>query len=94
MSRAHFGWLAVVATLGAAAPPAGQQPEPAARATNDRWTISVAPYLWAAAMDGHAAVAGTRSDVDVPFKDTPEGPIFRGDARDRRAQGPLRDRGQ
>jgi hypothetical protein len=35
----------------------------------DRWTVEVAPYLWAAAMDGHAAVAGIKSDVDVPVQD-------------------------
>jgi hypothetical protein len=70
MERVYVGWLALVATLGAAMPAIGQQAEPAAPPTNDRWTVSVAPYLWAAAMDGHASVAGARLDVDVPFKDT------------------------
>ena len=92
MSRAHVGRLAVVATLGAATAAVGQ--EPTETPPSDRWTVAVAPYLWAASLDGHSAVGGTRSDVDVPFEDTPEGPILRGDARDRRAQGPLRDRGQ
>jgi hypothetical protein len=47
---------AMVATLAAAAPVAGQQPGTADAPPSDRWTITVAPYLWAAAMDGHAAV--------------------------------------
>ena len=64
MSRADVGWLAMVATLGAATPAAGQQPEPPAPATNDRWNVSVAPYLWAAAMDSDATVAGTKSEID------------------------------
>ena len=38
-------------------------------AAGDRWTITVAPYLWAAAMDGNATVAGIKSDVDVPVED-------------------------
>jgi hypothetical protein len=60
----------MVATLGAAMPALGQQPGPAAPAPGERWSVRVAPYLWAAAMDGHATVGDTRSDVDVPFKDT------------------------
>ena len=51
----------------AAAPAAGQQAEPA---SSDRsWNITVAPYLWATAMDGNATVGGIKSDVDVPFSD-------------------------
>ncbi|HLT03108.1 MAG TPA: hypothetical protein VK001_13055 [Geminicoccaceae bacterium] len=46
--------------------------EPTEAPSGDRWSLSIAPYLWAAAMDGHATVGGTRSDVDVPFKDTLE----------------------
>ena len=59
----------MVATLAAVTPAAGQQAEPPASTTSDRWTITVAPYLWAAAMDGNATVAGIKSDVDVPVED-------------------------
>jgi hypothetical protein len=67
MSRVHMGWLLMIATLGAAAPAAGQSPDTAP--TGDRWVFTVAPYLWAASMDGHAAVGGIKSDVDVPVED-------------------------
>jgi phage-related tail fiber protein len=50
--------VAVAATLVAVTPALGQQAEPAAAATSDRWNITIAPYLWAAAMDGNATVAG------------------------------------
>src|SRR5262249_30490872 len=69
MRLVHVGWLAILATLGMAMPALGQQGEPSAPAANDRWTVTVAPYLWAASMDGHAAVGGTKSDVDVPVQD-------------------------
>jgi hypothetical protein len=67
MSRVHVTWLLMVATLGAAAPAAGQSPDTAP--TGDQWVFTVAPYLWAASMDGHAAVGGIKSDVDVPVQD-------------------------
>jgi hypothetical protein len=60
---------AVAAILSGSMPAAGQQAEPPASATSDRWTVTVAPYLWAASMDGHAAVGGIKADVDVPFSD-------------------------
>jgi hypothetical protein len=60
----------VAATLAVADPAAGQQqPETAAVPPGDPWHVTVAPYLWAAAMDGHASVGGIESDVDVPFSD-------------------------
>jgi hypothetical protein len=37
-----------------------------------RWDVSVAPYLWAARLDGDAKVAGVEADVDVGFEDTLE----------------------
>jgi hypothetical protein len=43
--------------------------EPPETPPSDRWTVAVAPYLWAASMDGHAGVAGTKADIDVPFSD-------------------------
>jgi hypothetical protein len=60
---------AMAATLAAVTPAVGQQAEPPAAAASDRWNITVAPYLWATSMDGHAAVAGIKSDVDVPVQD-------------------------
>lgn len=49
--------------------------EPAAP---DRWTVLAAPYLWAAALDGNAKVAGVQADVDVSFTDTLEDLSFSG----------------
>jgi hypothetical protein len=69
MIRLRLGWLAVVAPLGAAAPAVGQQPGATATPPGDRWTVTLAPYLWAASMDGNAAVGGIEADVDVPFSD-------------------------
>jgi hypothetical protein len=59
----------MVATLGAAAPAAGQQPASTTEPPGDRWHVTVAPYLWATAMDGHASVGDIKADVDVPFSD-------------------------
>jgi hypothetical protein len=61
--------LAVAVTLAAVPPAAGQQAEPPASTTSNRWNITVAPYLWATSMDGNATVGGINSDVDVPFSD-------------------------
>jgi hypothetical protein len=69
MIRAHARWLAVAATLGAAMPAVGQEPGPTPAPSGDRWNLRVAPYLWAASMDGHASVGGIKADVDVPFSD-------------------------
>jgi hypothetical protein len=60
----------MAATLAAVTPAAGQQADPPASNASDRWTIEVAPYLWLAALDGNASVAGIKSDVDVPVQDT------------------------
>jgi hypothetical protein len=60
----------MVATLGAASPAAvGQQPAATAAPPGDRWTVTIAPYLWATSLDGHASVGGIKADVDVPFSD-------------------------
>jgi hypothetical protein len=59
---------AVAATLAAVTPAVAQQTE-SETPPGDRWTISVAPYLWAASMDGNATVGGVKADVDVPFSD-------------------------
>lgn len=42
---------------------------PPAKFDKRRWSVIVSPYLWAASLNGHANVAGHRTDVDVPFKD-------------------------
>jgi hypothetical protein len=59
---------AMAGTLAAAAPAMAQQME-TATPPGDRWTVSVAPYLWLSSMDGNATVGGVKSDVDVPFSD-------------------------
>ena len=38
----------------------------------ERWTVTAAPYLWAARLDGDARVGRIKADVDVSFKDTLE----------------------
>ena len=43
-----------------------------ARPTPERWTVTAAPYLWAARLDGDAKVRGIKADVDVSFQDTLE----------------------
>jgi hypothetical protein len=59
---------ALAATLATTAPAVAQQTE-SDTPPADRWTISVAPYLWAASMDGNATVGGIKADVDLPFSD-------------------------
>jgi hypothetical protein len=59
----------VAGTLATVTPAAAEEPGATAKPPSDRWTVTVAPYLWLAAMDGHAAVAGIKSDVDVPVQD-------------------------
>jgi hypothetical protein len=61
--------LAVAATVATAAPAVGQPAQAPPLPSGDQWVITVAPYLWATSMDGHATVGGTKADVDVPFKD-------------------------
>jgi hypothetical protein len=69
--------LATTATaallLGSAAASA-QEPTTAP----DQWSVLVAPYLWAAALDGNAKVRGIEADVDVSFQDTLEDLSFAG----------------
>jgi hypothetical protein len=68
MRQLHLRWLALAATLASVGPAVAQQIE-TATPPGDRWTISVAPYLWLSSMDGNATVGGVKSDVDVPFSD-------------------------
>lgn len=69
MRQLNLAWLAVAVMLASAGPVAGQQPAPPASAPDQGWNIRVAPYLWAASMDGHASVGRIKADVDVPFTD-------------------------
>jgi hypothetical protein len=58
--------LAALATTGAArAQEATTDAGPA-----DRWSVTVAPYLWMISLDGNATVGGLETDVDVPFSDS------------------------
>lgn len=42
-------------------------PPAAAQSSSSEWQVSVAPYLWAAGMDGSMAIAERQQDFDVPF---------------------------
>ncbi len=44
-------------------------PQAAAQSSSSEWQFAVAPYLWAAGMDGSMAIANQEVDVDVPFSD-------------------------
>jgi hypothetical protein len=44
-------------------------PQAAAQSGSNNWRFAVAPYLWAAGMDGTMTIAGTETDIDVPFID-------------------------
>jgi hypothetical protein len=94
MSRIRVGLLAMAATLAAVTPAVGQQPEATAAPPGERWTVTLAPYLWLVSMDGNATVGGVKSDVDVPFKDTLKGSVLRRDDGGGYRKGTLRDRGQ
>jgi len=41
----------------------------AAQSSSGEWQYNIAPYLWAAGMDGAITVKGVEADVDVPFSD-------------------------
>jgi hypothetical protein len=41
----------------------------AAQSSSGEWQYTIAPYLWAAGMDGAITVKGVEADVDVPFSD-------------------------
>lgn len=44
-------------------------PQAAAQSNSNDWQFAIAPYLWAAGMDGTMTIANTEVDVDVPFSD-------------------------
>lgn len=56
------GWLAAATTATA-------QEATTERPPDDRWTFTVAPYLWATSLDGNASVGGVDADVDLSFGD-------------------------
>jgi hypothetical protein len=66
------GGAASIATLLLLACAGGVQAQDAAAEPppEDRWSFTVAPYLWAISLDGDATVAGLGADVDAPFSDT------------------------
>lgn len=36
----------------------------------DDWTVTVSPYVWMAALEGDASLAGFDTEVDIPFSET------------------------
>ncbi len=49
--------------------PALAQEATTERPPDDRWTFTMAPYLWATSLDGNASVGGVDADVDLSFGD-------------------------
>lgn len=60
--------LALGAWLAAATPTQAQEPT-TERPPEDRWTFTIAPYLWATSLDGKTSVGGVEADVDLSFGD-------------------------
>lgn len=44
-------------------------PQATAQSSSNGWQFAIAPYLWAAGMDGRLAIADLENDFDVPFSD-------------------------
>lgn len=40
----------------------------AAASAQDRWTVELTPYLWAAGLDGNTAADGTGSEIDTDYE--------------------------
>jgi hypothetical protein len=59
-------WLITVA-LGIAVFAAA--PHVAAQSSSNAWQFTIAPYRWAAGMDGTMTIAVIEEDIDVPFSD-------------------------
>jgi hypothetical protein len=66
MGRHAILMLTAVLTLAA---PAHAQEVSTELPPDDRWSATLAPYLWMISLDGDAAAAGQDADVDVPFSD-------------------------
>ena len=39
-----------------------------AQGASDRWAVEIAPYLWAAGLDGNTAADGTGSEIDTDYE--------------------------
>lgn len=70
-TSAAFGALAIVLTAGSGA--AGAQ-EP----SGDGWRLTVAPYFWAAGLDGDVGVRGVEGKLDQSFGDIWDDLVFGG----------------
>ena len=44
-------------------------PSAVAQSSSNEWQFAIAPYLWAAGMDGTMKIAFVEQDLDVPFSD-------------------------
>jgi hypothetical protein len=44
-------------------------PQATAQSSSNEWQFAIAPYLWAAGMDGTMSIADQEADIDVPFSD-------------------------
>jgi hypothetical protein len=44
-------------------------PQAVAQSGSNAWQFSIAPYLWAAGMDGTMTIADVDQEIDVPFSD-------------------------
>jgi hypothetical protein len=44
-------------------------PQAMAQSSSNQWQFAVAPYLWAAGMDGTITIGNQEQDIDVPFSD-------------------------
>jgi len=44
-------------------------PKATAQSSSSEWQYTIAPYLWAAGMDGTMTIADNEADIDVPFSD-------------------------
>ncbi len=42
-------------------------PQAAAQSSSNEWQFALAPYLWAAGIDGSITVADSEADIDAPF---------------------------
>jgi hypothetical protein len=60
----------LVAALSTVAAPAHAQEVTTELPPDDRWSATLAPYLWMISLDGDASVGGLDADVDVPFSDS------------------------
>jgi hypothetical protein len=65
-----------MALVGAAGAPASAQTT--APAESGRWTLTVAPYLWATSLEGNTSSGGVDADVDLPFNDIVDNLAFGG----------------